>query len=115
LSSITVVKLGLFHHTSRSHGGQFAQTAADLFPRNCGTDENLVVRKPICGSTRLRWVSEQSKHRRTATRQRSIFRSTLKQFPLDTAEQGVPLEDRSLEIVREGGFLRAPAESAELD
>jgi hypothetical protein len=37
------------------------------------------------GSTRLRWVSENSKHRRTATRQRSIRGSTPKQFPLDTA------------------------------
>jgi len=51
------------------------------------------------GSTRLRWVSEQSKHRRTATRQRSIRRSMPKQFPLDTAQQRVPLEDGPLKIV----------------
>ena len=50
-------------------------------------------------SARLRWVSEHSKHRRTATRQRSIRCSTPKQFPLDAAKQRVPLEDDPLKIV----------------
>ena len=53
------------------------------------------------GSTRLRWVSENSKHRRTATRQRRFRCSLLEQFPPDTAEARVPPENRSLEIIRE--------------
>jgi len=65
------------------------------------------------GSARLRWVSEDSEHRRPATRQRGICGSVPKQFPLDTAESRVPPEDSHLEIVREGFLPRAPAESAE--
>jgi len=65
------------------------------------------------GSAHLRWVSENSKHRRPATRQRGIHGSTPEQFPLDTAQSGMPPEDGRLEIVREGLPVRAPAESAE--
>ncbi len=65
------------------------------------------------GSAHLRWVLENPKHRRPATRQRGIHGSTPEQFPLDTAQSGMPPEDGRLEIVREGLPVRAPAESAE--
>jgi hypothetical protein len=94
-----VIVSRLFHADVSSRYRRFAQTATNLLPWDTGTDENLFVRKPMGGSTRLRWVSEQSKHRRTATRQRSIRRSTPKQFPLYTAQQRVPLEDGPLKIV----------------
>src|SRR5579859_5541201 len=38
--------------------------------RECLADKSFVVRKPDSGSARQRWARENSKHRRTATRQR---------------------------------------------
>jgi hypothetical protein len=40
--------------------------------RNCFANEGLVARKPDSGSARQRWARENSKHRRTATRQRGF-------------------------------------------
>src|SRR5713226_1742399 len=45
--------------------------------RDCLANEGLIVRKPDSGSARQRWARENSKHRRTATRQRGFRRSSL--------------------------------------
>jgi hypothetical protein len=73
----------------------------------------LVFRKQPGGSARLRWVSEYSKHRRTATRQRGFRSSFLKQDPVNTSQPGMPPENDRLEIIPEMVFPRAPAQSAE--
>src|SRR5437764_10450899 len=49
--------------------------------RECLANEGLIVRKPNSGSARHRWARENSKHRRTATRQRGFCRSSLEQDP----------------------------------
>src|SRR5438105_12510739 len=77
-------------------------------------NEGLVVRKPNSGSARHRWARENSKHRRTATRQRGFCRSFLEQGPLDLFKPGMPPENRPLKIVRKAVFLRAPRQSTEL-
>src|ERR1700686_291058 len=77
--------------------------------RNCFANEGQVVRKPNSGSARHRWARENSKHRRTATRQRGFCSSSLEQLPLDSIKPGMPSENRPLEIVRKAAFLRAPA------
>jgi len=59
-----------------------ALRAAVFFPRKGLADENLIVREPVSSSARLRWASEDSKHRRTATRQRGFRCSSLEQTPL---------------------------------
>jgi hypothetical protein len=71
--------------------------------------EDPVFGKLPGGSARLRWVSEYCKHRRTATRQRGFRSSLLEQFAPDTTEARVPPENRTLEIIRDASFLRAPA------
>jgi hypothetical protein len=71
--------------------------------------EDPVFRKLPGGSARLRWVSEYCEHRRTATRQRGFRGSLLEQFAPDIAEARMPPENRSLEIIRDAGSLRAPA------
>src|SRR6266849_953867 len=77
--------------------------------RDTLANEGLIVRKPNSGSARHRWARENSKHRRTATRQRGFCSSSLEQPPLDLIKPGMPLENGSLEIVRKAASLRAPA------
>jgi hypothetical protein len=62
-------------------------------------DESLIQRKSNSSSARLRWARENSKHRRTATRQQGFCCSVLKQIPFDFSQTGVLLEDRILKIV----------------
>src|SRR5438067_6905862 len=71
-------------------------------------NEGLIVRKPNSGSARHRWARENSKHRRTATRQRGFCRSLLKQEPLDLTKPGIPLGHRPLKIVGKAVAPRAP-------
>src|SRR5713226_6033423 len=77
--------------------------------RNGLANEGLIVLKPDSGSARQRWARENSKHRRTATRQRGFCRSSPKQFPLDGCQSRVAPENGGLKIIREAAFLRAPA------
>src|SRR3984893_15755856 len=98
------------------HGGRCGSTndtrlnSAEIpVARNCFASEGQVVRKPNSGSARHRWARENSKHRRTATRQRGFCSSSLEQLPLDSIKPGMPSENRPLEIVRKAAFLRAPA------
>src|SRR6266850_2124486 len=77
-------------------------------------NEGLIVRKPCSGSARQRWARENSKHRRTATRQRGFCSSSLEQLLLDAIKPGMPPENRPLEIIRKAASLRAPAQSTEL-
>src|ERR1700680_3210052 len=82
-------------------------------PREGFSNENLVPWKRPSGSARLRWVSENSEHRRPATRQRGFCGSFLEQPGLDLSQPRKPRENGRLEIIR-GAFLqRAPAQSAE--
>src|SRR6266849_2104679 len=82
--------------------------------REALANEGLIVRKPDSGSARQRWARENSKHHRTATRQRGFCRPSLKQAPLDSAKPGMPPENWPLKIVRKAASLRAPTQSAEL-
>src|SRR5713226_5884526 len=77
--------------------------------RDSLANEGLIVRKPNSGSARHRWARENSKHRRTATRQRGFCSSSLEQLPLDSIKPGMPPENRRLEIVRKAASLGAPA------
>src|SRR5437899_12619992 len=77
-------------------------------------NEGLIVRKPNSGSARHRWARENSKHRRTATRQRGLCSSSLEQFPLDLIKPGITLENRSLEIIRKTASLRAQGRTQKL-
>src|SRR5229473_283364 len=81
--------------------------------RDSLANEGPVVRKPNSGSARHRWARENSKHRRTATRQRGFCSSPLEQLPLDSIKPGMPPENRPLEIIRKAASLRAPAQSTE--
>src|SRR5438132_6438195 len=76
--------------------------------RECLADEGLIVRKPNSGSARHRWARENSKHRRTATRQRGFRSSFLEQLPLDLIKPGMPLENRPFKIIRKAASLRTP-------
>jgi hypothetical protein len=97
-------------------GGRFAhllrrathQTKVPV-ARNCFANEGLIARKPVSGSARHRWARENSKHRRTATRQRGFCSSSLEQHPLDLIKPGMPPENGPLEIVRKAASLRTPA------
>src|SRR5882762_1732318 len=82
--------------------------------RNCLANEGLFVLKPDSGSARQRWARENSKHRRTATRQRGFRSSLPQQFPLDFCQARVTPENGPLKIIGEAASLRAPAESTEL-
>src|SRR5580704_3482299 len=85
---------------------------AILFPGNSFHDKNRIFRELSGGSARLRWVSEYSKHRRPATRQRGIRSSSLEQSVPNFSEARMAAKDRSLEIVRDPA-RPAPAQSAE--
>src|ERR1700756_5403579 len=76
-------------------------------------NEGLVGRKPYSGSARQRWARENSKHRRTATRQHGFCCSCSKQSPLDRCKSRVTLENGPFEIIREPAHLRTPAQSTE--
>src|SRR5260370_8751459 len=73
--------------------------------RDSLANEGLVVRKANSGSARQRWARENSKHRRTATRQRAFFSSSLGQLPLDLIKPGIPPENRLPAIVRKPASL----------
>src|SRR5438132_458068 len=93
--------------------GDAHQTSVPL-ARDSLANEGLVVRKPNSGSARQRWARENSKHRRTATRQRGFCGSYSKQSPFDCCQSRVTLENSLLKIVGEAYPLRAPAQSTEL-
>src|ERR1700719_2938606 len=67
--------------------------------RNGFANEGVFVLKPDSGSARQRWARENSKHRRTATRQRGFCSSALKQSPLDLSKSRVTLKNRPFKIV----------------
>ena len=99
--------------TEDNGGHKSASTSALHFTnvpvaRECLANKGLIVRKPNSGSARHRWARENSKHRRTATRQRGFCSSFLKQGPLDMSKTGVTPENGPLEIVRKAASLRAP-------
>src|SRR5580700_5882179 len=89
-----------------------AKCPAIVFPGDSFDDENRIFRKRTSGSARTRWVSEDSEHRRPATRQRGICSSSLEQSVPDFSKSRMASENGSLEIVRDR-FLTAPAQSAE--
>src|SRR5262252_6850562 len=93
-------------------GATSDQTAIGI-ARDGLANKSLIERKPNSGSARLSWARENSKHRRTATRQQGFCRSVLKQFPLDFSQTGVLLEDRFFEIVGKRTALQAPGKSTE--
>src|SRR6202035_5339566 len=76
--------------------------------RNRFANEGVFVLKPDSGSARQRWARENSKHRRTATRQRGFCSSALKQSPLDLSKSRVTLKNRPFKIVGKAASLRAP-------
>src|SRR5260370_40829871 len=77
--------------------------------RNGLANEGLIVLKPDSGSARQRWARENSKHRRTATRQRGFCRSSPKQFPLAGCYSRVAPENGRLERIPEAACPGAPA------
>jgi hypothetical protein len=83
------------------HSGKIAPThfSAILRPRNGRAEKNFIFRKRSGSPARLRWVLIDSKHRRTATRQRGLCGSLLKQLPLDRSQAGIPGKNSSLKIV----------------
>src|ERR1700693_1758369 len=85
---------------------------AIALPRNSFDDKNRIFRELSGGSARLRWVSEDSKHRRPATRQRGIRSSSLEQSVPNFSEARMAVNDRSLQNVRDPS-RPAPAQSAE--
>src|SRR3989441_5132202 len=97
-----------------SDDGAQIQCATVPLPGEGFTDKRLVFQEPLGSSARLRWVTEDTKHRRTTTRQRGFRSSSPEHFPLDCRQAGNPSENGPLEIVRETASLRAPAQSAEL-
>src|ERR1700723_3918945 len=98
---------------SPSIGHTPAECPGIIFPGDSFDDENRIFRKCTSGSARLRWVSEDSEHRRPATRQRGICSSALEQCVTNFTETRKTAEDGSLEIIRETASLPAPAQSAE--
>jgi hypothetical protein len=86
-----------------------AQQTSVPIARDGLANEGQIVRKPCSGSARHRWARENSKHRRTATRQRGFCSSSLEQHPLDSIKPGIPPENGPLEIIRKAASLRAPA------
>src|SRR5580692_7588070 len=103
----------------RTNGGHKSTSTSALHftnvpvARECLANKGLIVRKPNSGSARHRWARENSKHRRTATRQRGFCSSSLKQGPLDLSKTRVTPENGHLEIVRKAASLRAPTQSTE--
>src|SRR5262244_3580981 len=97
----------------RTDNGAASDQTAIGIARDGLADKSLIERKPNSGSARLSWARENSKHRRTATRQQGFCRSVLKQFPLDFSQTGVLLEDRFFEIVAKRTALQAPGKSTE--
>src|SRR4029077_8625660 len=97
---------------SPSTGHTPAECPGIIFPGDSFDDENRIFRKCTSGSARTRWVSEDSEHRRPATRQRGICSSSLEQSVPDFSEARMTPENRSLKVVRDR-FLTAPAQSAE--
>src|SRR5208282_6537411 len=99
----------------RTNGGHKSTSTSALHftnvpvARECLANKGLIVRKPNSGSARLRWARENSKHRRTATRQRGFCSSSLEQDPLDLRKTGVTPEDGAFKIVGKTCSQRAPA------
>src|SRR5580700_1476209 len=95
-----------------STGHTPAECPGIIFPGNSFDDENRIFRKRTSGSARTRWVSEDSEHRRPATRQRGICGSSLEQSVPNFLQARITAENGLLEIVRNPS-LPAPAQSAE--
>src|SRR6201985_1228127 len=83
-----------------------------FFPGDSIDDENRIFRKCTSGSARTRWVSEDSEHRRPATRQRGICRSSVEPSVPNFLQARMTAENGLLEVVRNPS-LPAPAQSAE--
>src|ERR1700721_4143903 len=97
---------------SPSTGHTPAECPGIIFPGDSFDDENRIFRKCTSGSARTRWVSEDSEHRRPATRQRGICGSSLEQIRPDFSESRMSAENGPLTVIRDP-FLPAPAQSAE--
>src|ERR1700741_23090 len=97
---------------SPSTGHTPAECLGIFFPGNSFDDENRIFRKRTSGSARTRWVSEDSEHRRPATRQRGICGSSLEQSVPNFLQARMTAENRLLKIVRNPS-LPAPAQRAE--
>src|SRR5215813_4330273 len=97
----------------RTDNGAASDQTAIGIARDGLANKSLIERKPNSGPARLCWARENSKHRRTATRQQGFCRSVLKQTPLDFSQTGVLLKDRFFEIILKGAALQAPSESTE--
>src|ERR1700720_3343392 len=67
------------------------------FPGDSFHDKSRIFRELSGGSARLRWVSEYSKHRRPATRQRGIRGSSLDESVPDLHDSRISTETQSLE------------------
>src|SRR5580704_16896979 len=97
---------------SPSTGHTPAECLGIIFSGDSFDDENRIFRKCTSGSARTRWVSEDSEHRRPATRQRGICGSSLEQSVPNFLQARITAENGLLEIVRNPS-LPAPAQSAE--
>src|ERR1700721_4232716 len=97
---------------SPSTGHTPAECPGIIFPGDSFDDENRIFRKCTSGSARTRWVSEDSEHRRPATRQRGICGSSLEQSVPNFLQARMTAENGLLEVVRNPS-LPAPAQSAE--
>src|ERR1700751_2431232 len=97
---------------SPSTGHTPAECPGVIFPGNSFDDENRIFRKCTSGSARTRWVSEDSEHRRPATRQRGICGSSLEQSVPNFLQARMTAENGLLKVVRNPS-LPAPAQSAE--
>src|SRR6201986_1536829 len=93
---------------SPSTGHTPAECPGVIFPRNSFDGENRFFRKCTSGSARTRGVSEDSEHRRPATRQRGICGSSLEQSVPNFLQARVTAENGLLEIICKP-FLPAPA------
>src|SRR5580698_7073591 len=89
-------------------------TAAIVIPGDGFDSENRIFRERTSGSTRTRWVSEYSEHRRPATCQRGIRGSSLEQFGPDFSKARVSAENRTLKVVQERRFLPPQPRAADL-
>src|SRR5437870_12406718 len=92
--------------------GDAHQTSVPL-ARDSLANEGLIVRKPNSVSARRRWARENSKHRRTATRQRGSCSSLLEPLPRDLIKPWLPPEHRTPNSSRNAAPPPTPAYSTE--
>src|SRR6201987_1578400 len=95
-----------------STGHTPAECPGVIFPGNSFDGEDRIFRKCTSGSAPTRWVSEDSEHRRPATRQRGICGSSLEQSVPNFLQARLTAENGLLEVLRNPS-LPAPAQSAD--